>query len=116
MTNVLLPQALRVMLPTIISQLVVLLKDTALGFLILYPELLRYTQYIGGQGVFGRPYVPTTIVVAAIYISMCLLLSWLANHLEGRTRRSPKLADLNPAGQAEPEALVPQTRTRTGGP
>ena len=34
MTNVLLPHALRAMLPTIISQLVVLLKDTALGFII----------------------------------------------------------------------------------
>src|SRR3712207_6979072 len=40
MTYILLPQALRAMLPTIVSQLVVVLKDTALGFLILYPELL----------------------------------------------------------------------------
>ena len=40
MTSVLLPQALTAMLPTIVSQLVVVLKDTALGFLIGYPELL----------------------------------------------------------------------------
>ncbi|HZZ49780.1 MAG TPA: amino acid ABC transporter permease [Pseudonocardia sp.] len=106
MTAVLLPQALRAMLPTILSQLVVLLKDTALGFLILYPELLRYAQYIGGQGVFSRPYVPTTIVVAAIYISMCLLLSWLANYLDRRTRRSPKLADPNPLDNARPGSEV----------
>ena len=94
------------MLPTIISQLVVLLKDTALGFLILYPELLRYAQYIGGQGTFSRPYVPTTIVVAVIYITMCMLLSWLANYLERRTRRSPKLAELNPADKATIEGGV----------
>lgn len=108
MTNVLLPQALRAMLPTIISQLVVLLKDTALGFLILYPELLRYAQYIGGQGEFSRPYVPTTIVVAAIYISMCLLLSWLANYLARRERRSTKHVDLGGASGdvAEPGSLA----------
>ena len=40
----LLPQAIRAMLPAIISQLVVLLKDTALGFLITYPELLYVGQ------------------------------------------------------------------------
>lgn len=108
MTNVLLPQALRAMLPTIISQLVVLLKDTALGFLILYPELLRYAQYIGGQGSFSRPYVPTTIVVAAIYITMCLLLSWLANYIAKRERRSTKHVDLTgpPSEVVEPGGLT----------
>ena len=44
MILVLLPQALRSMLPAIVSQLVVLLKDTALGFLITYEELLRFAQ------------------------------------------------------------------------
>ena len=50
MIMILLPQALRSMMPTIISQLVVLLKDTALGFLITYEELLRFAQRIGGTG------------------------------------------------------------------
>ena len=68
MVLILLPQALRSMLPTIISQLVVLLKDTALGFLITYEELLRFAQHIGGEALFGRPFVPTALVVAAIYI------------------------------------------------
>ncbi|MDQ0379998.1 amino acid ABC transporter permease [Amycolatopsis thermophila] len=90
MTLVLIPQAIRSMLPTIISQLVVLLKDTALGFLVTYPELLYYARYIGSQGAFGRPIVPSTIVVAAIYIALCLLLTALANYLERRQRRSKK--------------------------
>jgi glutamate transport system permease protein len=94
MVSVLLPQAIRSMLPTIISQLVVLLKDTALGFLITYPELLYYARYIGSQGEFGRPIVPSTIVVAAIYIAMCLLLTALATFLEKRNRRSKKHIDL----------------------
>lgn len=88
MTYVLLPQALRAMLPTIVSQLVVVLKDTALGFLIGYPELLFVTRTLGSQGQFDFPIIPVAIVVAIIYIAMCLLLSWLANVLEKRTRRS----------------------------
>jgi glutamate transport system permease protein len=87
---VLIPQAVRAMLPTIISQLVVLLKDTALGFLVTYQELLYYARYIGSQGQFGRPIVPSTIVVAAIYIALCLLLTALATYLERRNRRSKK--------------------------
>ncbi|QRP44104.1 amino acid ABC transporter permease [Amycolatopsis sp. FDAARGOS 1241] len=90
MFTVLLPQAIRAMLPSIISQLVVLLKDTALGFLVTYPELLYYARYIGSQGAFGRPIVPSTIVAAAIYIVLCLLLTALATWVERRNRRSKK--------------------------
>lgn len=91
MILVLLPQALRAMLPAIISQLVVLLKDTALGFLITYYELLRYAQSIGGNFQFGRPLIPVFLVVSAIYITLCLLLTWLATYLEGRNRRNKKI-------------------------
>ncbi len=90
MTNVLLPQALRAMLPTIISQLVVVLKDTALGFLILYPELLYQARFLGSQGQLGSPILQVALVIAVIYIAMCLLLSQFAHHLERRTRRTPK--------------------------
>jgi glutamate transport system permease protein len=94
MVLVLLPQALRAMLPTIISQLVVLLKDTALGFIITYEELLRYVKNLGGDFQFSRPYVPVTLVTGAIYISMCLLLTWLATYLEKRNRRNKKVIPL----------------------
>jgi len=96
MTNVLLPQALRAMLPTIVSQLVVVLKDTALGFLIGYPELLFVTRTLGSQGQFDFPIIPVAIVVAAIYIVMCLLLSALASYLEKRTRRSRRGGPIHP--------------------
>ncbi|MEU4741828.1 amino acid ABC transporter permease [Actinosynnema sp. NPDC023658] len=94
MTYVLLPQAVRAMLPAIISQLVVLLKDTALGFLITYEELLRYARYVGSIFEFGRPLVPVTLVVAAMYITMCLLLTGLATYLEKRNRRDKKVLEL----------------------
>jgi glutamate transport system permease protein len=94
MVNVLLPQAVRAMLPTIVSQLVVVLKDTALGFLILYPELLYQARYLGSQGQLHSPILPVAMVVAAIYIAMCLLLAALANYLERRGRGASKRVDL----------------------
>jgi glutamate transport system permease protein len=91
MTSVLLPQAVRAMLPSIISQLVVLLKDTALGFLITYQELLYEARFLGGQALFGRPIIPTALVIATLYIAMCLLLTALAHYLESRNRRNNKV-------------------------
>jgi glutamate transport system permease protein len=88
MRFVLLPQAVRSMLPTIVSQLVVLLKDSALGFLILYPELLFQARLLGSSGQLGRPLLPVAFVVAVVYITLCLLLTALASYLERRTRRS----------------------------
>ena len=89
---ILLPQAFRSMLPAIVSQLVVLLKDTALGFIITYPELLFVGKQIGGRLPFGLPYVPTYLIVAAIYISICGLLSILAWWLQKRMSRMPRTA------------------------
>ncbi|MEU4568583.1 amino acid ABC transporter permease [Micromonospora sp. NPDC023956] len=89
---ILLPQAFRSMLPAIVSQLVVLLKDTALGFIITYPELLFVGKQIGGRLSFGLPYVPTYLVVAAIYISICGLLSFFAWWLQRRMSRMPRTA------------------------
>ncbi len=82
---VLLPQAVRVMLPALVSQLVVLLKDTSLGFIIGFPELLR----TGGQltQVLNNP-LQLYVVVALIYIVINGLLSLLASWLEARQRRA----------------------------
>lgn len=97
MTSVLLPQALRAMLPTILSQLVVVLKDTALGFIILYPELLYQARFLGSQNQLGAPILPVALVIAAIYISMCLLLSGLSRWLERRLARTPASGGARPA-------------------
>jgi glutamate transport system permease protein len=84
---ILLPQAVRAMLPAIISQVVVLLKDTALGFLITYRELLTEARQLASSARFEFPTIPLALVVAAVYITMCLLLSWLAYWLERRYGR-----------------------------
>ncbi len=106
MRLVLLPQALRAMMPAIISQLVVLLKDTALGFLITYEELLRYARYLGGIIQFDRPLIPITIVVGAMYILMCLALTGVAKWLESRNRRSKKALTVDVTAETEEATLT----------
>jgi len=99
---ILLPQALRVMLPSLISQLVVLLKDTSLGFVIVYPELLRIGGFVA-QNL--RNPIQTYTVIAIIYIVINFALGRLAAWVEGR-QRSKTSGD--PA-TAVPKAMEGQT-------
>lgn len=107
MRLILLPQAIRAMMPVIIAQLVVTLKDTALGYIITYEELLFYARYIGSQAALGSPIVPATIIVAAIYIGLCLLLSLVATTVERRLRRSSRGGTV--AGANQPTQEVTDT-------
>jgi glutamate transport system permease protein len=84
---ILMPQAVRTMLPAIVSQLVIILKDTALGFIITYNELLYVGKQMGARPEFGFPYIPTYIVIAAVYIGLCAALTVLANRLDRRGGR-----------------------------
>jgi len=84
---ILLPQAVRRMLPSLVSQLVVLLKDTSLGFVVGYAELLRTSREL--RDFFGSRYIFSIFVVtAAIYIGVNFALSRFATYLEkhGTTR------------------------------
>ena len=90
--SILLPQAITLMLPSIVSQLVVVLKDSALGFLIQYPELIRSGQTLASS---KGNLIPTFLVIAAIFITINYLLTLLARYLERRlqaSRRGPKVA------------------------
>lgn len=79
------PQAFRQMLPIIIAQLVVLLKDTSLAYIIGYPELLRIVA-VQMPNFFGNRYFFTFFFLAlVIYLAMNLSLSWLARVIARRT-------------------------------
>ncbi len=119
------PPGRALMLPSIVSQLVVLLKDTALGFLITYPELLFQAQYLGSNATLNSPLIPVALVVAAIYIGLCLLLSAIATWLErgraGTRPSSPSLpaastdvtgGTIRPARADELEAPLGRSRSR----
>ncbi|MCW2682795.1 MAG: polar amino acid transporter, inner rane subunit [Blastococcus sp.] len=95
MALVLMPQAVRRMLPVLIAQLVVLLKDSSLGFIVGYFELLRsarsLVEYFNFN--FGDIYTFQLYVAAGlIYIVVNVLLSTLGRYVEKRTRRNVKAA------------------------
>jgi len=85
--SILLPQAVRTMLPSLIAQLVVLLKDSSLGFIVGYPELLKSIQ--NNAQFFGNAYYIALFVVGAgIYLAVNIALTRLAVWLERRTGRT----------------------------
>ncbi|NUU30961.1 amino acid ABC transporter permease [Arthrobacter sp. C9C5] len=92
MSSILLPQAVRSMLPVIISQLVVILKDTALGFIVTYNEILFQAKFFGSQIQYGSPIIPAAIVAGVLYVGMCLILAAFAKWLERRLSRKPGVA------------------------
>jgi glutamate transport system permease protein len=115
MRLILLPQAIRAMMPVIIAQLVVTLKDTALGFIITYEELLFFARFIGSRAPLDSPIIPATIIIAAIYIGLCLILSGVAKYTEKRMRRSPKVRAAGPDPRKHEEATVTSVIAQQGG-
>ncbi|AFP39126.1 Putative glutamate ABC transporter permease [Mycolicibacterium smegmatis MC2 155] len=82
-----LPQAITAMLPVLVSQLVVVLKDTAIGYQITFVEMVRQGTVIGSS--YGN-YLPALIVIAVLMISVNFALSALATRIERRLRRSTR--------------------------
>ena len=100
MAAILLPQAVTAMLPSLLSQLVVILKDTALGYIINFSELIR-----GGQNLstnYGN-LIPAFLVLAAMFIAINYALTAVARLVERRLQRSAKGA--SPTNPDEPTAV-----------
>lgn len=83
MRIVLLPQAITAMLPALVSQMVIALKDSALGYIIGYIEVVRSS--LQSASYYGN-YLPALIVVAIVMIIINFGLSSFATYLEGRIR------------------------------
>lgn len=84
-----LPQALRSMLPALVGQLVVVLKDTALGTVVLYPELLTAAKTLGSA--YANT-VPAYVVAALMFIALNYALSSAAAWVERRLKRRQRSA------------------------
>lgn len=98
MRLVLVPQAVSTMLPVLVSQLVVVLKDTAIGYQITFVEMVRQGTVVGSQ--YGN-YLAALLVIAALMITGNLALSGGAVALDRRLRRARRTA--LEAGTIEPE-------------
>jgi glutamate transport system permease protein len=84
MRLVVLPQALRRVAPSVVSQLVSLLKDTSLGYIVAFTELLYRAQVLAA---YNHLLVQTYLVVTLVYLVCNVILSALAHRLQNFTRR-----------------------------
>jgi glutamate transport system permease protein len=100
MRLILLPQAIAAMMPALVSQLVVVLKDTAIGYQITFVELVRQGTVVGSR--YGN-YLPALMVIAVLMIAANVTLSWVAVRLERRLRRSRRSAAAPAAARAAAE-------------
>jgi glutamate transport system permease protein len=98
MTSVLLPQGVKIMLPSIISQMVVALKDTSLGYYITAPGLTAVGKPLYLE--FGNQ-VPTAIVITGIYVGINLILTWIATVVQKRFVGEKKMLDVPMVGDAQ---------------
>ncbi|MEU9237164.1 amino acid ABC transporter permease [Streptomyces subrutilus] len=88
MTYVLVPQAVTAMLPALVSQLVVILKDTALGGAVLgFADLMSMNRQISAN--YSNT-IATMAVIALLYIAVNFALTTLASWLEKRLRQSKR--------------------------
>ena len=82
------PQALRAVLPALVSHAIGLLKDTSLVMVISLHELTGgLSLTLGGDPVWRPFYLEAYLFVAAVYASLCLTLAWLGRRLEARWQR-----------------------------
>ncbi|MFG3236263.1 amino acid ABC transporter permease [Streptomyces antibioticus] len=88
MGSILLPQAVTAMLPAIVSQLVVIVKDTALGGV-----MIGFTELLNTRGTLAANYanpIASFIVIAILFIVLNFILTSFASWLEQRLRRSKR--------------------------
>lgn len=81
---VVLPQALRLIVPTLVTALTTLLKDTTLGYVVSYPELMKQGNNLT---VYTHLLIQTFLIIAVVYVVINFALSQLAHALDRRLAR-----------------------------
>lgn len=111
MRQVLLPQGVKLMIPSIISQCVVALKDTSLSYVVAGVGLTRVGKSIYTE--FAN-HVPTLIVISVIYICVNLLLTALATWVQRRFVGEKKILAVGAVAGVDvtPGAAAPLTPGR----
>ncbi|WP_086826905.1 amino acid ABC transporter permease [Streptomyces sp. NRRL B-24572] len=106
MTYVLLPQAVTAMLPALVSQLVVIVKDTALGGAMLgFSELLASVRPMSAN--YGANTIACFTVVAVLFVALNFALTTFASWLERRLRRGKKSTGAVVGAEAVEDLAVP---------
>lgn len=108
MRIVVLPQALRRMIPSIVAQLATVTKDTSLGYIIgLQGDLMFYGRTISEFGVSNQ--LQTYVVVGVFYFVVVSMLSKLATRLEVKQRQRLGASAIHVEGEADVDAMAEDT-------
>lgn len=99
-----LPQAVKIMLPALISQCVVALKDTALGYAVLAPGLTQVARFIYANPDNDQNQIPTVIVIGAIYILLNLILTGVATWVQKKFVGERKVLEVPMVGESQQAA------------
>ncbi|WP_183098290.1 amino acid ABC transporter permease [Nocardioides pelophilus] len=99
-----LPQAVKIMLPALISQCVVALKDTALGYVVLAPGLTFVMRLIYANPDHGQNQIPTVIVIGGIYVLLNLILTVIATWVQRKFVGEKKVLEVSMVGEGDPSA------------
>ncbi len=108
MRLVILPQAIRLVVPSLINALISLLKDSTLGYVVSYPELTQQGKVIT---TYTGLMIQTYIVVAVIYVIINMILSRVASYLDVRMHRRAAAA----IGPMEPDEVAELDTIATNG-
>jgi glutamate transport system permease protein len=111
MRFVILPQAIRIIIPSLVTQLVSLLKDSTLAFAVSYPELMKTATNLTAR---YHNFIQTYLVIALIFVTINVLLSYLARVLDRRLSRTRANSGGNDE-DAPQEPLVMPMETAPGG-
>ncbi len=87
--SIVFPQAIRLVIPALVTQLVALLKDTTLGYAASYPELMKTATNLTA---FTGYLIQTYLVIATLYVVLNFLISKLAELLERRINGGDRTA------------------------
>jgi len=87
MFRVVLPQAIKNMIPSIVNQFIITLKDTSILSVIGFPELVNKAQNV--IAITFKSF-QTWAIVAVMYLVVILALQQVANALERRLKRVPE--------------------------
>jgi len=82
--NIVFPQAVRVVVPSLVAQVVILLKDTTLGYIVSYTEMQYQAQVFYSFHSDLSIIVQTLLVVSLLYVVLNVSISWVARWLEKR--------------------------------
>ncbi|MDN5559509.1 MAG: amino acid ABC transporter permease [Ruaniaceae bacterium] len=81
MMFVVFPQAIRIVIPALVAQAVVVVKDTAFGYVVSYPELMQAGRVLVAN---TSDLIQTYFVITVVYVLVNMAISWLAHRLERR--------------------------------